>query len=508
MRNIRLCLYAVISFSAAIGVWAAQNPTSTPGCENRSAKECVDLAVQAMGGRERLASIDSLRIDKIGHTLLAEQSYRQEPFIASYERTDETLDFKNGRIRRKIHLVWPESDPNRAESDITLIATPTTGVNHSPKGDSPCSLRDLESVGDTLTLNPSRLLLSALAAPDLHFEPPKLLRSTPHIVVGFTPHGVSTRILLNSFNHLPDAIETTRTFNDFWYYWGDVSQRIYLDGYQVLHGLVYPTNFIDERNGVLWHSTQILNLEINVPAPDAQFQMDEKAAAKSAQGKGWERPFQATQTVELAPGVTLYEGSWNTTLIKQDESLYILEAPISGVYVRGLLDQAAKTYPNVPVKGVFSTSDSWPHVGGVRQAVGLGLPVYILDLNQALLDRMIQAPHSIHPDLLAQSKKQPEWRVVSGRVALGSGPNRVELYPIRGASTERQYMVYFPEHHILYASDTLALNDDGSLYDPELMREVAAAVKREGLEVTTVFAMHQGPTPWSQVLALVGKAQE
>ena len=149
------------------------------------------------------------------------------------------------------------------------------------------------------------------------------------------------------------------------------------------------------------------------------------------------------------------------------------------------------------MKGVFSTSDSWPHVGGVRQAVGLGLPVYILDLNQALLDRMIQAPHSIHPDLLAQSKKQPVWRVVSGRVALGSGPNRVELYPIRGASTERQYMVYFPEHHILYASDTLALNNDGSLYDPQLMREVAAAVKREGLEVTTVFAMHQGPTPVS-----------
>jgi hypothetical protein len=40
-------------------------------------------------------------------------------------------------------------------------------------------------------------------------------------------------------------------------------------------------------------------------------------------------------------------------------------------------------------------------------------------------------------------------------------------------------MVYFPEHKLLYASDTLSLNDDGSLYDPELMREVIQAVKRE-----------------------------
>ncbi len=68
-------------------------------------------------------------------------------------------------------------------------------------------------------------------------------------------------------------------------------------------------------------------------------------------------------------------------------------------------------------------------------------------------------------------------------------------------------MVFFPEHHLLYASDTLALNDDGSLYDPELMREVVEAVQREGLQVNTVFAMHQAPMPWSNVVALVQKAQ-
>ena len=66
-------------------------------------------------------------------------------------------------------------------------------------------------------------------------------------------------------------------------------------------------------------------------------------------------------------------------------------------------------------------------------------------------------------------------------------------------------MVYFPEHRLLYASDTLALNDDGSLYDPELMHEVVQAVQRAKLTVDTVFAMHQGPMPWSRVVALLGK---
>jgi hypothetical protein len=142
-------------------------------------------------------------------------------------------------------------------------------------------------------------------------------------------------------------------------------------------------------------------------------------------------------------------------------------------------------------------------------AVSERLPVYILDLNRPLLDKMVSAPHTLDPDALENAEKEikPLWTIVSGAKELGSGANRMELYPLRGASTERQYMVYFPDHHLLYASDTLALNPDGSLYDPELMSEVAEAVKRENLTVDKVYAMHEGPVEWSKVIALIEKAQ-
>jgi hypothetical protein len=39
------------------------------------------------------------------------------------------------------------------------------------------------------------------------------------------------------------------------------------------------------------------------------------------------------------------------------------------------------------------------------------------------------------------------------------------------------------------------------------MYEVAQAVRREGLQVETVFAMHEGPMKWGDVMALVGKAR-
>ena len=468
----------------------------------------MGLALEAMGGRERLQQVKSVRLETIGHTLLMEQSYRQEPFITSYERDRTTLDLVNHRLLTEAKQTWPESDANQSDSESTLVVGPDGGVYRGKGGDSACSLADLDAAAQMLALGPVRLLLSALDAPDLHFEAPATLRSTSHPVVAFTWRKTPVRVLLNPFNHLPDAVETTQEFHDFWYFWGDVQQRIYLDNWKQVRGISYPTNLVEERNGVVWNSTQALNVEFDIPIETRTFAMDEAIARQSAAKPGWKRPFSPKQAIALAPGVDLFPGSWNSTVVKQSDGIVILEAPISTLYSEGVIAEARKRYPEAPVKAVLSTSDSWPHTGGVRAAVAQGLPVYVLDLNRQLLDRMMSAPHTLDPDALQNSKtaRHPHWEVVANRLEVGSGLNRMVLYPLRGASTERQYMVYFPEHRLLYASDTLALNDDGSLYDPELMHEVVQAVQRANLTVDTVFAMHQGPMPWSQVIALLGKA--
>ena len=106
-----------------------------------------------------------------------------------------------------------------------------------------------------LALGPARLLLTASDAADLHFEKPETLRSSSHAVVAFTWQKVPVRVLLNPFNYLPDAIETTQEFHDFWYFWGDVEQRIYFDNWKFSQGIAFPTNLVEERNGAVWSST-------------------------------------------------------------------------------------------------------------------------------------------------------------------------------------------------------------------------------------------------------------
>jgi hypothetical protein len=491
--------------------------SGTTVCAGKSPKECVGLSIEAMGGHERLEAIQNIRMETASDTKLMEQSYRQAPFITSYGRATTTIDFAKLRYRSAGKLTWPEADPGQSDSESLAIVGPAGGVVRVQGAELPAPLSVLDAAREALALGPSRVLLLAARAADLSYDKPELLRGTPHTVVRFSWGKVPVRISINPYNALPDAVETIQQFNDFWYFWGDVRQRVYFDNFERYHGVSYPTNLIEERNGALWRSTQALNVEFNVALDDKDFAMDEKAATASAGGAGWKRTFHVDKPTTLAPGVDLYPGAWNSTIVKQDDGVTIIEAPISEAYMRGVLDEAAKKYPDLPVRNVLSTSDSWPHTGGVRFARSRKLGVYILDLNQSLLDALLAAPHTIDPDMLERGNqalladrvnKVTAWRTVSGKTVVGSGDNRVELYPIRGASTERQYMVYFPQHHLLYASDTLALNDDGTLYDPELMHEVAAAVTRENLQVETVFAMHQGPIPWTQVTGLLSKAEK
>jgi glyoxylase-like metal-dependent hydrolase (beta-lactamase superfamily II) len=481
-----------------------------PGCEGIDAKQCLALAIDAMGGRAALAGITTEKLDIADHTLLTEQSYRQAPFITAYDRLRRSVDFAKSRISTESDSLWPESDPDTASasSSSTTVSTPSAAIMRAESGDTRASRASIDEARATLELGPERLLLTAEAASDLHFEPAETLRSTPHAVVAFGWNGAPVKILINRFNHLPDAVESTRSFNDFWFAWGDVAQRVYYDNWKLIGGVVYPTNRVEERNGVAWSSAQVLDASFNPALDDKAFAMDPAAAAASAQSPGWNRPFDDKHPVQLAPGIDLYQGSWNVTLIKQDDGVVVLETPISPKFTEGVLAKARADNPGRPIKAVLTTSDSWPHAAGVRQAVAEKLPVYLLDLNRPLLERMIAAPHRLQPDPLQTTPQQADWRVVAGKTEIGTGANRLVLYPLRGAATERQYMVYFPEHRLLYASDTLVIDPDKhSLYDPELMREVVQAATREGLKVETVYAMHEGPTAWSEATRLVAAAE-
>ena len=362
-------------------------------------------------------------------------------------------------------------------------------------------------------MSPQQLLLDAAAAPDLRREPDTTLQGVPHHAVSFGSGEDQRRIFLNGETGFLTAVEIRRPYPDslYWQIWGDVTTRVEYSYWDIRPGgLFYPLQWDVERGGRPWRSLTITKLEPGAPPPADAFVIPD--AAKQAFAARSKRSLDdpafgdpSRPAVELAPGVVYVPGSWGVALVHQKDGVVVLEAPISAGYSIRVLDEARRRFPGVPVKAVVTTSDSWPHFGGIREYVARGIPVYLLDHNVAQIRRALESPHRFHPDALARAPRKPILRPVSGRTVIGDGPNRIELLPARTETGERMMLAFLPEPGLLYASDLFQAGRGGP---PEYAWEVAEVARREQLQVRTVFAMHSDPTPWDKLLELVEAAEK
>ena len=133
----------------------------------------------------------------------------------------------------------------------------------------------------------------------------------------------------------------------------------------------------------------------------------------------------------------------------------------------------------------------------------MDIPIYALDLNQPILERLLSAPHHVEPDGLAAQVRPSRIIYVSHRSKLGEGVNALEIIPLRTVTGERQLFVYLPSSKILYTSDLFQRDSSGNFFLPQTVSEALDVVKREHLEVNLDIGMHLAPTPWTEVERVV-----
>jgi glyoxylase-like metal-dependent hydrolase (beta-lactamase superfamily II) len=293
--------------------------------------------------------------------------------------------------------------------------------------------------------------------------------------------------------------------------WGDVAfERWYTFWTLQPGGWQYPQQITTTWNGTPHADQTVFTIETNTALDEALFAIpDDTAAAfrkmRDATGAAMAGMRAArldpSKAIRLTGDVVVFPGSWAVTLIRQPDGIVVLEAPIGSAYSVQVIAAAAAAFPNTPIKAVVTTSDAWPHLGGVREYVARGIPVYALDLNKPILERLVAATYSQTPDALARAPRAPEWRFVSEKTTIGGGETRVDVIPVRGEGSERMLMAHLPALNLLYATDLLQYNRDRtSFFNPVYPAELAAAVAREGITgLDRVWAMHMDPIPWSKV---------
>ena len=205
---------------------------------------------------------------------------------------------------------------------------------------------------ERMALLPHVALLDALDAPDLHALDDVPLQGLSQHVVAYTWRGRPARVLLNPYTGLPTAAEIDSAYPDdvFWGVWGDVTTRM-LPFWDLLPGgLHYPLQWDVARRGLPDRTLMIAHLALNPTLPGDTFALPEDASGGYADAVA-HGPDDPPLGSPARPPVTLgrrghgHSRALGVTLVRQDDGVVVLEAPISDGYARKVMAEAARRFP-------------------------------------------------------------------------------------------------------------------------------------------------------------------
>lgn len=458
-------------------------------------------ALDAMGGEPALRSLESVRLTGFGHEFILQALMRQDgPQHVQYERFTELRDLANGRSRR-LETEWLAAEPDGRTFGFVLDGEVLAFQFRGRMLPGQASQRN--EARDRLRLSPERILLTAQAAPDLHTKPDTTLFGQPFHRIAFRDGGRRITVFLNQHTYLPGVVEVFGAMpDDFsWRMWGDVTTQVrYYYWAMEPGGLRYPRQWDLRRNGKPYQSYMLTDFAVNPLAPADSFAIAPEVTAQfqamNAQPRPALRPGVGPDT--LWPGVYQLPSTFRTVVVQQSDGLVLIEAPVDAMTTEAVLDEVARLFPTEQVKAAVIAAEASTQFGGVRALVARGIPVYAAAINQAILQEMIAAPHTQQPDALARNPRPLEFRAVTGPTPLGTGANRLVLYPAQGALSERGLLAHFPERQGLYAGSMLTPQRFAATHWLERAAEVRTVVMRHGLPVETLFTLYAPPQPWTR----------
>jgi hypothetical protein len=480
-----------------------------------SGHDVVSAALHALDAKHDVRKIQRLSFDEksVSHDIV-QGEHAGEPYIARMSAAAVTYDFTSG-YRRTLtraadgRFVARDLVVGNAE-EVATINGEKVEVSYATLAAPAWEVRD-----------PFHALILADRASDLRLEADASLHGLRQHVVSFALRGVRVEVFVDAQNHLITATAFRPLFshatssNIAWNALGDVEERTEFQLWDAAGSLRYPTQWDTYRNGL-----PLLSLKLDGPPTvdepsggNDQMAPDSLQKASKLEATDVNRielghpiidaPDPGRGTAEIAAGVVQIPGSWFTTLVRQDDGIVIIDAPISCGYSAQVIAEAHRRFPGVPIKAVITSTAFFWHIAGIREYAANHIPIYVRDVNAGTVRHILEAPHTLAPDALAKTHMKPILRPVSERTVIGHGQNQIVVMPIRQAA-EPMLMTYLPGSRILHTGEMIQpLGPGGAFLYPESLMEIRASVREEGLQVDRLIGMHMAPRPWSDLEAAI-----
>jgi hypothetical protein len=483
---------------------AAPSPDS-----KQRAKELLTQTIAAMGGMDRLRSVESLSYSSAEHTFMRRVELSESlPQLIIYENHDVLLQPKSSNLSEKTNWRWTES---AAQTNTQLTVAPQGGFTESNSKKRAITADQFYKAIDTLAANPIVALLGADDATDLTVT--QSSDETNAISFHQSVYGqpVKSTLGISKQTHLLQwiEIEHSSSQNVFDAFWGPLPKRFVLSAWSIdAGGIHFPLKRQTVVQGRVEGQESLYDLKINPDVAVATFTIPDEFhksfesilhasaddLAKGNHGDGNHLDVQAG--IVMLPGKN---GSYNSLLVKQDKGVVVIEGPYSNANSDYVMSYAKKTFPGSPISSVVTTNQLQFHLGGLPAYAKAHIPIYVLDANASLVRNYLTAQSTEDP--IRDSDLQ--LRTVRGRTGIGTGSNRIVLIPFRGTASVRMLAVYLPEQKLLYCSDMYLPQVWEPKYYTEHLSEIRDLISREHIDVVQVSGISMVPHDWKELSASI-----
>jgi hypothetical protein len=275
---------------------------------------------------------------------------------------------------------------------------------------------------------------------------------------------------------------------------GDLTTTAWFSGYLPFDGVQLPMGLLQTMD---WRGTPNLMFQIDsyrMNVASAQLSPIPPAAASPPSGEA------AAVVTALAPGVwDVRVNGAGGAVVEFADRLVMFEAYGGEAQTLQRIDAANALVPGKRVEAVIVSHHHFDHTGGLRAAVSRGLEVISHRGNQGIIREMVERPAVRFPDALARNPQPLRFTPVDERLVLEDQMRLLEIYRvIEHSHMPNAIFAYLPTARILMEGD---LGDEawqlhwwGSA--------LSANLAHYGIAPDINVPVHgTGPLPVAQVLA-------
>jgi len=491
-------------------------------------RDLVNRAVDAMGGADKLAGINTISVKGTMKQWEPEQS--DVPGGEMRFANESSYEVVQDRLRRASRYDWEKKFAYPAPrtykySEILMsdagyvLGIDTTARNaqnmqNDPPAHAMSGLRLATAQREAGRGAATSLLLNMRNNPDR-------VQSAPDLVVGgVTYPAVSYGPYIVAFDAQTGLPARVRTL-DYDNVWGDVNYDLVYSQWRDFGGIKIPMNRKYELNGRVIQENQFTDLQINPPVDSARFDVPSGitvGAPRPATGNvphQWvlRRQFIGTyldsenlsydsraagrglRLQELAPGVQhVVGGSHNNLLVEMNSYLVVFDAPVTDAQSNWVIDAARAKYPGKPIRYLVLTHHHMDHAGGVRAYAAQGATLVVGQGAGEHFRKVLAAPFTRNPDLRPTDLSRTPMIEVADQYMISDGRREVAAYRIDNPHAKAYLLGYVPDAKLGYVTDLWSPGRDplpAKITPP--LAAVVAAVKKHGMEPAR-FAGGHGST--------------